>query len=440
MVKIAKELKQEAPMHVKKEVPVFEVVNPVMRSMPYASDKEIIKTTQQADWYEKIQEEEQCDLHERFCEQEDEALRDVLEEFVASKPDEKQPWELVPFNRVRKIWSDYMQYGFVRDVRGIDQIADRMIRNVHRLAANTYLMGHTQGDPTEHFEDYSIDEKAKERFWESYIIEESGQWRISDYALDKLQNDALELMKARSAEEKLQIIDRMFNRVHQRSDLSAMFIEGGAGSLDKLFGVRPNVEAFNLKQYKKAQKDFGYYTTEVAENPNTPPDILKEILGRGNDDEVSRWAANNPSCPPEILVEVLRRGNNDSVSRWAVRNPNCPPEMLAEVLGRGNDDWVSRWAVRNPNCPPEMLAEILRRGIDDGVSWSAAENQNCPPEMLAEVLRRGNDDYVSRHAAENPNCPPEALVEVLKRGNDDLVSESAAKNPNCPPLEKIKWM
>jgi len=114
---------------------------------------------------------------------------------------------------------------------------------------------------------------------------------------------------------------------------------------------------------------------------------------------------------------------------------------LTEILRRGNDNWVSRWAARNPNCPPEMLVEILRRGNnDDWVSESAANNPNCPPEMLTEILRRGNDNWVSRWAANNPNCPPEMLTEILRRGNNNRVSEYAAQNQNCPPLEKIKWM
>ena len=56
--------------------------------------------------------------------------------------------------------------------------------------------------------------------------------------------------------EKLQIIDRMFSRIHCRSDLPGLFIEGGTASLNQLFG-RPSemVEtvAANKNWYKKAQ-------------------------------------------------------------------------------------------------------------------------------------------------------------------------------------------
>lgn len=164
------------------------------------------------------------------------SVHDVLNEFKQSKPGDKQPWSVVPFARLKKIWEDYMKMGFVRDEKGMEQIARQMIENTHRLAANTYLMEHTPLDPREHFEDYNITKKEEQRFIEEYLIdEESGQWRISDYGLDKLEELALQLEKTYKAEEQLQIVDRMLNIVHQRSDFPSMFIEGGTKNLNELF-------------------------------------------------------------------------------------------------------------------------------------------------------------------------------------------------------------
>jgi len=189
--------------------------------------------------------------------------------------------------------------------------------------------------------------------------------------------------------------------------------------------------------YKIAQTE--YYNVGTAKT-TTDPQILTNILKRGNNDDVSQNAARNPNCPTEMLTEILKKGNNNYVSYYAAGNPNCPPEALVEVLRRKNDNNISYNAVENKNCPPEMLTEILRRGNDSYVSQYAAENTNCPPEILTEVLRRGKDDWVSYYAAKNPNCPPEALVEVLRRGKDDKVSYYAVRNPNCPPEAKIRWM
>jgi len=228
--------------------------------------------------------------------------------------------------------------------------------------------------------------------------------------------------------------------------------------------------------YKKAQlNEEDYYNTEIAKNPNCPPDVLKKILEKGNSDWVSRCASENPNCPSSALENILKQGKDDWVSRYAAYNPNCPPEALEMVLKRGKDDGVSRHAAENPNCP--ALAKIrwmqltgkigkedpskhiiereeikededlkkLRALISKSKNWykkaqlneedyyntEIAKNPNTSPEILKKILEQGNDDWISEIAASNPNCPGSALEMVLKRGNDDWVSRSAAGNPNC---------
>ena len=65
-----------------------------------------------------------------------------------------------------------------------------------------------------------------------------------------------------------------------------------------------------------------YYTEDVANNHITSPDILRKILKRGNDDNVSMYTSDNPNCPPDALKMVLERGKNDWVSVYAAGNPN----------------------------------------------------------------------------------------------------------------------
>lgn len=70
----------------------------------------------------------------------------------------------------------------------------------------------------------------------------TGQWRISDYALDKLYSLANDLLKTSSSDEKLVIIDTILSVTHQRSDLAALFIEGGQQSLNMLSGITDEEE------------------------------------------------------------------------------------------------------------------------------------------------------------------------------------------------------
>jgi len=255
-----------------------------------------------------------------FFDREEEARRDVLNEFKKSKRGERQPWPVVPAARLNKIWNDYATYGVIRDTRGMDEIAERMIQNVHRLAANTYLMGHTQSDPEEDFKEYGIKKKDLERFYWDYAVDDNGQARISDYAMMPLQEDALELMKTKSYVEKLLIVDRMLNRIHCRSDLSALFVEGGSDSLDKLFGGEKRT--FNLKKYKVAQgKQLDpRWNVEHFKNDiyrlffETLPILdFKLLVSHGNIKEVKTYGLNFFKVPQEardrlpMIIEIVSR-------------------------------------------------------------------------------------------------------------------------------------
>ena len=113
---------------------------------------------------------------------------------------------------------------------------------------------------------------------------------------------------------------------------------------------------FNLLRHSQELSLPLYYNPyEIAEDPNTSPEILKETLKNDNK-YLAGIAAKNPNCPPEALAEVLKKGENDYISQCAANVPNCPPEALAGVLNRGKNDEVSWYAARNPNCPP--LAKI----------------------------------------------------------------------------------
>ena len=93
-----------------------------------------------------------------------------------------------------------------------------------------------------------------------------------------------------------------------------------------------DIQAKNKNWYKKAQESEGYYTSRIASNPKTSPEILKKILERGNDDWVSRDAVRNPNCPVYLLEEILKRGKDDVVSIWAAENPNCPLKLKIQWM------------------------------------------------------------------------------------------------------------
>jgi 3-methyladenine DNA glycosylase AlkC len=81
-------------------------------------------------------------------------------------------------------------------------------------------------------------------------------------------------------------------------------------------------------------------------------------------------------------------------------NPNTPPEVL-EKLANDVDYWVRYGVAENPNTPPKVL-EQLATDEDYIIRCYVAKNPNTLPEVL-EKLANDEDLYVRWHVALNPN-------------------------------------
>lgn len=161
-----------------------------------------------------------------------EKIREIMYD---SQHNNKQPWYPMAINRLQKIWTDYSKFGVVRDERGLDDIADNFIDKILTIDVNTMLAGHTIENPDDVLDDMEIEhsEDIYDKVY-SYIEDERGQPRISDYGLNKLKELASKILTADTYENKLLYIDQVLNVVHQRSDLASMFVQGGRGALNNL--------------------------------------------------------------------------------------------------------------------------------------------------------------------------------------------------------------
>jgi GNAT superfamily N-acetyltransferase/RNA:NAD 2'-phosphotransferase (TPT1/KptA family) len=208
-------------------------------------------------------------LQEHFDSRE-EAARDLLEEYKEHFGDwsYRQRWEVVPAARLKRIWNDYVKYGFVRDEKGLDEIAHIFVTNVHRLEVNTILCGHSSTDPIGFAEDVLGVDLPEDYFDhdDSFFEDDNGSWLISDYAVKPLNTDALKLRSAHKAEEKLQIIDHMLNIVHCRSDLAGWFVEGGSKTLSQLSGMGSKTAA---EIYEQERDEYaGKWDAEHTDEQN----------------------------------------------------------------------------------------------------------------------------------------------------------------------------
>jgi hypothetical protein len=172
-------------------------------------------------------------------EERDEIMRETIADFMEKPIGARQPWKVVPFGRLKKIWEDAAKMGVVRDTKGLQEIQDRMIRNSLKLDVNTELLGHMQAYPDDEIFEYAgtTREEFEEKLdnpYNVYFDDPNGQLRISDYGLRLLWKYAEQLINAKDPIKKIQYIDQMLNVVHMRSDLAENFVEGGLKSLTQL--------------------------------------------------------------------------------------------------------------------------------------------------------------------------------------------------------------
>lgn len=181
------------------------------------------------------------DIYE-ISEMVDNQISSIMSEFYnpSRSKGSKMSWSVIPFAKLKRIWEDYVTYGFVRNPRGLEEIEEKMLKNLARLEASTILSGHgsySMEDLAEHHDFKPIDEEndpelAQDFYWE--FLETEYGTPISDYGLKHLWDLAFKMVETNNAEEKLLLIDRMLNVIHQRGDLAALFVEGGSSSLSEL--------------------------------------------------------------------------------------------------------------------------------------------------------------------------------------------------------------
>jgi hypothetical protein len=151
-------------------------------------------------------------------------------------------WNVISSNMLLKVWKDYVKFGFVKNEKAIDTMQEILIHNIIKLDLSNILAGHeVVGALEDKLDLFGLDENYPEinqddftEAFSDFFNDENDNWRISDYGLPKLKNIAIELLTESSYEKKLLLIDRALNICHQRSDLSAWFIEGGVKTLNKL--------------------------------------------------------------------------------------------------------------------------------------------------------------------------------------------------------------
>ena len=191
-------------------------------------------------WLKGKQRQQVTSSLNKTADYDDDVVWEYAEAMKAGNPNYRQKWSLVPAARVKKIWNDYAKTGMVRDEKGMENISALIIKNIYKLQTNTILTGHESTNP-ERFGGDIMGEELPDGYFEQlehFFDDDNGAWRISDYAMAPLMHEANKLEGTMDAEEQLQIVDRILNIVHARSDLASWFVQGGTKTLNSLAGKK----------------------------------------------------------------------------------------------------------------------------------------------------------------------------------------------------------
>ena len=169
----------------------------------------------------------------------------------------QQTWNFLPFPRLKKIWEDYIKYGFVRDEKGLDTIERVMTRNILKLNVNTELSGHVNYSINDKLEDFGI---TQDEMWEGDFDYDdymnNNITNISDFGLQPLLKLLAQVRRQTKPEEKLVTIDKMLNVVHHTSDLANIFLRGGTADLDNLSGYYKNDSGYSWEDYSSVSGKY----------------------------------------------------------------------------------------------------------------------------------------------------------------------------------------
>ena len=178
---------------------------------------------------------------EYLAQLEDDIAQAIINEWEKAKGNSnaRQAWNVISKGMLIKEWQYNRNTGLVHD-RIIEKIQDICINNYLKLYVNSVLMGHTPLSSYDFAEIFIPEEWDEEKFeefledFEWFAIDNKGNWRISDYGLDKILNYVLKLIMENDNSKKLVWIDFILNVAHQRSDLASWFVEGGSITLSEL--------------------------------------------------------------------------------------------------------------------------------------------------------------------------------------------------------------
>jgi len=145
-------------------------------------------------------------------------------------------------------------------------------------------------------------------------------------------------------------------------------------------------------------KDNGAPWSEILSHPNCPPDLIKQRLKKGDEDDLISIAKN---CSiDESLIRDLAKSTYSPVLTWVCRRPDCPADLLESIFTVCEEQWESA---------------IMR--IQDEAETNKDVNIVYGEDVFGGIDEYGMyhevDDYLLEAIASNPNTPQQVFKKMM---------------------------
>ncbi|GAH18263.1 unnamed protein product, partial [marine sediment metagenome] len=112
-------------------------------------------------------------------------------------------------------------------------------------------------------------------------------------------------------------------------------------------------------------------------------------------------------------------------SYFALKNLNCPPDVLRTILERGNDDKVSEYASHNPNCPIETKIRWMQATGQIG--------KEDPSKHIIEKEKEKEKEPVDEDLEKLRSLVSKRKFNLKKYAEENYYTSLVARNPIIIP-------
>jgi hypothetical protein len=288
---------------------------------------------------------------------------------------------------------------------------------------------------------HSVPNNLRDRIWQKYQKEPGS---FNSYSGDASIQLALAFNSAvpdiERQEHLQQAISSGWETIAKHPDTPVAILEQiaqqGVGGLQKIvknFNAPVHLLEQAVEQIENSS-GLSHTLVDVAKNPNTPIDLLKQLaLNKGNYG-VSQAVLQNPHLDHltkyKIQLELQKREETSQANQLLANRPNSP-YALAQVLETGDQN--AKITAARSNKTPITILEQLAKDSDATIRQVVCQNPNLPLPILLDLTQDENVNVRLTLVRNSRNkTTPREILERLAQDESDLVRTEVAGNKNTP--------